>query len=115
MLPGPVLCREPVLAAVDGAVLPPEELSVLSHRTDLNAYAKGEMPFCFSSARWAEQLILSICPAEGHFSYVESQTGYPDIILLTEDLTNHAHTEHHLLPDAGRRDSPPALFRWTGG
>jgi len=51
MLPGPVLRREPVLSGVDGAVLTPEELSVLSHRADLDAYATGEMPLCFSSAR----------------------------------------------------------------
>jgi len=61
----PVLRREPVLSGVDGAVLTPEELSVLSQ--DLDAYGTGEMPLCFSSARWAEQLILSICPAEESF------------------------------------------------
>jgi len=45
MLPGPVFRLEHHLPGADGAVLPPEELSVLYNRADLDAYAAGEMPF----------------------------------------------------------------------
>jgi len=39
MLPGPMLFRETILSVVDGTVLPPKELSILSDRADLDAYS----------------------------------------------------------------------------